>query len=369
MSARTARVSGGGQKVRQSGIELLRILAILAIILHHLLLYSGASLGVDGEIGGGRQILFSGLSGFGKAGVGIFFMITGYFLCKRKTAPQPRRVWPIIRQMAFYVVVSFGLSLIFLKDKIDFEFPPSGVLLSYLDIWNGYYWFIGSYVLLMILSPQIKKMLDHLSDRELVRITLIIALLASVGTDLWRLLRFGDNGIVSSFYLPTAIIYCLIGYTVCRLEKYITGRGWAAFALLLGTILIMMSPLVTNYYANMGWGKLPDIFRREQATGTMLVAIGSFIIFMKMKWTNRIVNKVASWTLAAYLIHNNPFALWMTIWSSGNAVRLMTILYYGSIPKAFVMLAAFTIEIFLVCGVIESIRRLAVRAIMRVSNL
>jgi hypothetical protein len=59
----------------------------------------------------------------------------------------------------------------------------------------------------------------------------------------------------------------------------------------------------------------------------------------------------------------------MTIWFSKNAVRLMTILYYGSIPKALVMLVAFTIEIFLVCGVIETIRRLAVRAIMRVSNL
>lgn len=368
MSARTATVSGGGKKVRQSGIELLRILAMLAIILHHILLYTGVSLSSDGEMSG-RQALFSGLSGFGKVGVGIFFMITGYFLCKRTSAPQPRRVWPIVRQTAFYTAVGFVLTMIFARNLIDFEFPPNGVLLGFLDICNGYYWFIGSYILLMILSPQIKKMLDHLTDRELVRMTLILALLASVGTDLWRLLRLGDNGIVSTFYLPTAVIYCLIGYTVCRLEKYIANRGWAAFALLLGVVLIMMSPWVTNYYATMGWGNLPDLFRREQATGTMLVSIGSFIIFMKMKWRSRVVNYVASWTLASYLIHNNPFALYMTVWASGNAVRLITILYYSSLPKAFVVLAAFTLGIFLICGAIESVRRLVVRAIMKVSNL
>ena len=362
MNARTAQLSGGGKKVRRSGIELLRIFAMLGIILCHLMLYSGAYLGLGYE-STARQVFFASISGFGKVGVAIFFMITGYFLCERKTAPQPKRVWPIIRVTLFYLIVSVVLSFIFLRDKIDFSFPFNSFVSKYLDIFNCDYWFMAAYVLLMIFTPQIKKMLDCLSKGELIKCCVVITLLASVGTDIWRMLHLGD-GISDNFHFPTAIVYCLIGYTICRIKDHIRGRSWAICALLLGLFLILISPVVSNYYRDMGFGELPDIFKREQATGTLLVALGSFIIFMKIKWQSRVVNYLASWTLAEYLIHNNPFVLWVTIWHGLNSYHFLNYVYLQSFPKACFVIVVSVLGTYITCGLIEAARRLGVRVIM-----
>ena len=75
------------KKERQSGIELLRIVAMMLIIVHHLIMSTCGSK-IDYPFSGGRGILFAGFCGFGKVGVAIFFLITGYFLCGKKSAPK-----------------------------------------------------------------------------------------------------------------------------------------------------------------------------------------------------------------------------------------------------------------------------------------
>lgn len=368
MSARTARVSGGGQKVRQSGIELLRILAMMLIIMHHLIYFSCGQK-IEVPFSSGREVLFAGFCGFGKVGVAIFFLITGYFLYGKKSAPKPKRVIPIIRQALFYLLLAIILSLLLFPDKMKLSFPLSGLPLSFTQIFTaGCYWFIGAYALFMLLSPQIKKMLDSLSDRDLTKLCLVIVLTVTVGSEIMRLTSTGVG--ITFFTFPSVITYTLIGYTIRRREKDIKSCKWAVLALLAGAFLIMLTPVIAHFYANRGWGDETGLFSRDQASGTLLMSVGALIIFSRMKWKNRAINYIASTTLGVYLAHNNPFVSYMVLGSSSAIGMWIAGLFFGyNIFFSILMLIILTIDVFSISCVVEIIRRLAVKVIIKVCTI
>src|SRR5574344_1877581 len=88
------------KKDRQSNIELLRILAIIMITLHHFSLYLGlynnSNLGMEKNIFG--IVLFS----LGKIGVNIFIIISGYFLIDSKS--NIKKIIKLWLEVLFYSV-------------------------------------------------------------------------------------------------------------------------------------------------------------------------------------------------------------------------------------------------------------------------
>ena len=68
-------------KIRESNVELLRILAMLAIVAHHFVWNSGVMLLYDyGHVS--RNMEFMQLFGArSKTGINIFVLISGFFLC------------------------------------------------------------------------------------------------------------------------------------------------------------------------------------------------------------------------------------------------------------------------------------------------
>ena len=375
MIAKAKNRSGGGPTVRpmrRSGIELLRIIAMLIIILYHFCYYSGMQ-DIVATTETFRESFFDGIGSFGRFGVAIFFIITGYFLCKRDTAPKvKKKVWPIIRVALFYFLASVILSFIFMRDSLKVSFPlqENGYSYNLIAIFSVDYWFISAFVLLMIFSPFIKEMLDKLSDKKITQLCLIVVLLSSVAMDFFRLLMISESGLIlGGFPIPVPFVYSLVGYTIARREKEIKTRGWAAIFLLIGAELIMLAPIVTTFYVRHGWGAPTHLFRGELATGTAFAAIGCFIIFMKMKWQNRFVNYVASLTLAVYLVHNNPFTK-AILFTDKNRMRIVDFMYNnGNFLQVCLTAIAVVLVIFVACCIIEIVRRLAVRAIIRLCTI
>ena len=355
--------------VRRSGIELLRIIAMLAIIVHHVLVYNRYANVIPASVTDLRSSFISGLGCFGKFGVGVFFIITGYFMAASKKAIEPKKkIMPIIRHALFYLFVSIVLGVIFAPGDFEFAMPPNGVVSSYLRIFtSGVYWFVGAYVLLVILSPYFKKMLDALSNKEVTRLCIIFALLASVGSDFCSLAFTGD---VSNMILPTAFTFALIGYTLRRREDEIKSSGWAAAALLLGILLVFCAAMVRSYYNAHEYGGIFGIFYGDQATGTMLTAVGSFVIFSRMNWRSRFVNYIASSTFGVYLIHNSPFVADHIICGGGAISALLgKAVWHYSFPKAVAVIMGLSVALFVICAAIESLRRLAVRLIVKFAHL
>ena len=148
---------------RQSNFELLRIIAMLLIILHHIVIHSFYPQLTDETV---MEFFHSGafnhprfyselllpeaLLPLGKAANGIFLMISGYFLIHREKETDLRSVSrKLFSQVAFaavlVIVVPFVLYLNFPKYR---EF---GTLLG-ISVFNTDWWFVGYYLLIVVLG-------------------------------------------------------------------------------------------------------------------------------------------------------------------------------------------------------------------------
>lgn len=75
-------VGGGGKRVRTSNLELLRIITILAIIVHHYVVNSGLTELYNFEHITVNMIFLQIFGMYGKIGINIFTIITRYFMIK-----------------------------------------------------------------------------------------------------------------------------------------------------------------------------------------------------------------------------------------------------------------------------------------------
>ena len=148
---------------RESNLELLRIVAMLLIILHHIVIHSFYPQLTDETVMEffhtgvfnhpkfySQLLLPEALLPLGKAANGMFLMISGYFLIERGCTVDLRKVsrklFPqIVFAAILVIVVPFALSLSYPNER---EF---GTLLG-IGVFNEDWWFVGYYFLIVTIG-------------------------------------------------------------------------------------------------------------------------------------------------------------------------------------------------------------------------
>ena len=149
---------------RRSNIELLRILSMLLIVLHHYAVHGNVSFSGD-DLSFGR-FFHGALMCMGALGDDIFVLISAYFLVESPF--RLRRLLRLWGEVVFYAVTVTLVGWLLA--------PPSGgvsvkALLSMVaPVLTGKYWFVTAYVMLVLLSPFLNKMLHALTRREMGRL-------------------------------------------------------------------------------------------------------------------------------------------------------------------------------------------------------
>lgn len=69
-------------KIRNSNLELYRIIVMLLIVAHHYVVNSGLITVMEETPLSARSIFFYLFGAWGKIGINCFVLITGYFMCK-----------------------------------------------------------------------------------------------------------------------------------------------------------------------------------------------------------------------------------------------------------------------------------------------
>ena len=214
-----------GRSGRETGIELLRILAMLGIMASHFACY-----GAGGGGAGAGGLWLALLQAGGKLGVDIFVLISGYFLIKAPAVRTEKalRLWAA---MFFY---SLGLYLLGVGCGLV-PFGRMALLEHLMPLCTSRWWFASCYLLLYLLSPFLNRLLGALRREEYLR-------LLGLGLVFWCLLPCLtgyaiDKGQVGWFVL----LYALAGFLRlhCDLSRLRAGRclGWAAGFVLLAFAL------------------------------------------------------------------------------------------------------------------------------------
>ena len=329
--------------VRDSNMELLRILCMFGIVLNHFAIYPSWDFG-DTVISY-NKLLIQILLIFGKLGVNCFILISGYFMI-RKTSRRVSSVLKFWLQILFY---SLLIPVVFSM----FHLHRSGTLewvWAFLPLISEKWIFATYYFVLMLFSPYLNLFLNSLNRKQYKTLLLFMMILWCVIPTLTnRYMGSGDSGGEGLVWF--FVMYSIGGYirrfendikSVKNIYLYIIG----AFLFYVGTI-VSLDLLSAKFSAVRGH---EVYFRGAQRIPQVVLSVSVFILFAKINLgKNRAVNKVASATFGVYLIHTHPY------------VRAYILEHYfdpslASSPVLVLYALLISVGTYVVCTVIDMLR-------------
>ncbi len=331
------------KEIRNSNLELLRIISMILIMFHHYAIHGFLPVSFRFTM---NKLILDFLSLGGQLGVSCFVLISGYFMLDSKFTLQ--KLFKIVGEVLFYSI-GIGCLFFFFLEPVE----PLGLfnlLQTFFPIGYVSYWFITNYLLLMILSPFLNRIIKEM-DQKTHRNFILVSIF------LWSFLAvfFG-----ASFEFNKLgwfiVLYFIAGYV----KKYVDLKKQNAnkhfYMALFFYILLMLTDVsllcLGNFFKKDILINSSNYFMKINSPFILFIAIFLFVGFIKRKpFQSKLINKISSTTLGIYLIHDNRI-LRPYLWR--NIVKAPT--FYSS--HFLIFHAIFSIFlIFLFCVLIDLIRQ------------
>lgn len=312
------------RKNRNSNIEILRIISIIFIVLHHICYHGEVYLNSTGFL-----LYFSLIFiPFGKIFFVVFTSISCYFLITQKF--KSKRFFIIWFETLFYNLLILLIDILYFKDSL----PVSDIIRSFLPIFgmgvsHGY---VSGFLLFLLIVPFLKLILMKINSLGavvlfailfLVNIYTVVVGASNIGTSL---LSFINIFLFISIYLNT-VFYKKLNFKKTKyIYLFITLLIYALYY-----FLFYMSKIQDNSICNLSYKLL-----LYDERSPLIILAGSSIFFfvnsIKPK-SYKCINYISGCTLDILLIHdsglirkhiwidifkasdyyNNSFYLWMNI--------------------------------------------------------
>lgn len=296
---------------RQSNLELLRIFSMFLIVMHHFSVHGGIPLVLENQSISPNLVLGQFFYCFGKVGVNLFVMITGYFLITR--LGKLSSFLKLVITTFFYSVTLFLICSVFSGGGTFFEF-----IKALLPLTSNQYWFITAYCSLFLLSPLITQILTQLDRKIYAYILVFVAIFASfIPTFIGAILGKAIFLYYCSDLLWFMFIFSLAGFIRLYVKTEFIKNQYLVLALavmLLGTVaLIVISDLLMQ--AGVSFFGHWSVFFSLNSCATLIFSVLLFLLFVKTKIrSNNFINKWAMSVLGVYLLHDNSYVrplLWI----------------------------------------------------------
>lgn len=291
---------------RQSNMELLRIVSMLLIVLSHCVYHGVYRAGKPETYSfwSSASLAYKASTSFsimGAIGVGLFFMISGFFNAHKERVSLKR----VILITLFYAWIAIIVSIIaysvgFQLYGSNYEFVLSIIKMLFVPVSGSIWWFVTAYVLMMLFAPLYNRFLSRLNRTGILLLILFLLLF------FYTLGSFG-----SVFHdLEKAVFFYTLGV---YFRDYEGAEGKKALFLLCvigGGILKGVCQYITYAYAISNTYDL-ILLKRVCSILNLLIAepflcFGIFGIFMGLSFQSRIVNVIARHTFGIYLFHDTP---------------------------------------------------------------
>lgn len=328
--------------MRQSNLELLRILSMMAVIMVHL---DGASVGLPtpGSLSAvsapdAWRIVVESLT---IVGVNCFTLISGYFGIRARIAGLLK----FSAMCIFYSVILYSLSTLAPRGHWDWQaWGQSWMVFTHTDLW-----YVPAYLLLYLVSPFLNSAVDNLSLRRF-SLWLSLFVIANVWCGWMWQANFNPTG-----YTPVQLIMMyLIGRWISRalpaMSRLIGSRHLQRASMALYLVAVAVTAFTAVWIQ-------PTMAYAYNSPWVILSSVAIFTFFALLPLgTSSVINSLAKGAFAAYLIHKNP-AVW------GGIVRptALQVWNYGSLTVYTGFTLAFTVAVYLGSSLADSFRRLLFR--------
>lgn len=270
---------------RKSNLELLRIVAMLMIISLHYFAFCNA--GTELAQGTKNDLFFRIVESFSICGVNIFVLISGWFSLKQ-TQIKERKIVNLLVDIAFWGALGYIFSCIMGWRIFDIK----GFIKVIVPFITGGRWFVKAYIILLLFSPFINRILLALSKEGYKKLLVVSTVLFSLWPSFFPYPPLDDYGygFVHFIYL-----YMIAGYLKLHISK-LPEKKYCLLGYVVSGLLVVASSLLNWGYA---WA-YNYIF-------VVLEAVLLFAVFVQLKIQSRMINVLASCAFGVFLIHTDGF--------------------------------------------------------------
>ncbi len=309
-------------KQRESGVELLKIFAILLIITNHVvqtlcepngyITYSDYLMDISHATRDAKQLILAMLRYSGVFGNTLFFVCSAWFLVDKQISNK-RKICYMIADVWIFSIAFLGIALITnhghvaVKLMIKELFPTTFA--------NN--WYITCYILFLLLYPWLNTIISKMTQPELFRSSILLALLYIVVNFI------KDRMFFTSALILWVAIYFVVSYIkffMCSFSDNLKANVILALVGLVGNYGIIFLTnalgLKISFFSDkvLYWDKNCSPF-------LIMAAIGLFNIVRRPGWKNKWINGISKCSLLIYIIHENLLvrtyyrpALWQYIY-------------------------------------------------------
>lgn len=332
-------------KKRNSNIELLRILAMFFIVWHHCGYINSEALG--NSLTYNTSIIK--ISYFlGKIGVNIFFLITGYFLCKGKF--NKKKLLSIIATTEIYGLIVVIISI--LSDKINL----GNSYIFYFPIVSSMFWFATDYIIIYLLSPYLNILIENLTKEKFKKFLITVLIIWCIIPNIFGIIGGTIGQIFEFTQLGWGIILYFVGaYFNIHGIKILKKQRNNIIILISSFILIILEIIIfTIFKEPLKEIQLVDMNHYINNANNVLLlvtAVTIFNIFVNMKYRyNAYINLIASAMFGVYLLHSNIVMDYI----KKTVVEIPNKLIETNTP--LLMTLSYTFDVMFVCCLIELFR-------------
>lgn len=325
-------------------IELIRIVAMLAVVGLHYFCHGGGT--VWPEFGSVEYIIYWAIEGYLFICVNLFVLITGYCLISVK--------FKVSRLMKLWIqVVSYSILCTVACKIAGAEIEFKQILKSVMPLTSESYWFATAYAVLLCISPVLNAAISAMNKFQhlmvIVGLTIVFSImptflvwerdLLTTGMDYeWFMVLYIFSAYIRKYGIPLSNRHAIMGYLLCS--------GLTGF---------LRYPLGLISHKLIGSYILSGLFFRYNSATVLAASVFMFWYLMNIKikkeWLRNVILQIAPLTFAVYLIHDNEFVrniLW-------NALPIRR-LYDIGVGAYLTGLLIFVPAIFACCCLIEKIR-------------
>lgn len=284
------------KEARESGIELLKIIGIVLIIMYHIR-GSAAVAGdryecvdnIDAATTNLQYIILMLFGYFGPLGNNIFFISSAWFLCGSSKKRNNKKILHMLLD-----VWTISILYLFLFIILGESVPSKDIIKSIFPTICNNNWYITCYVLFYAIFPYLNQIIEKMTQRELLTINIVHIVL-----------YYGISFIIPAFFMNGLVLFIVMYFFIAYIKFYMGAffeKKGVNFTIITGGGVFCIGLTVLTNFVRFKVDYLPH---QENNPLLLIIAIALFQIFRQKSFVNAAINRVAGLSLYIYIIHEN----------------------------------------------------------------
>ena len=271
------------KKERNLGIDLLKLVLALMIVVNHSIGHGLEQ--YDAALYENSKIALGFLWGVCNPAVNVFFIISGYFLIKRS-----------VNKFIVLLEPQLILAIIYL---LVFGFTIKKAILNILFPWENW-WFITTYLILFVLSPYINKIIETLSDKEILKFVISFSFI-----NLLQGYIFKGNLWGNGFSFAHAMNMYLIGIVLYKYREILREKNKNHIFYLIVYVICSVIMALLKIYFNTELGEMIDTYNNPLVV-IQAICMFEFFVNLEIKTKRFNIDMFSKTALMVYLITDYP---------------------------------------------------------------